>query len=336
MSADTQLTKNPIHIQTDLLKDTSQKNEISSIVSQHPQAAFARHETFHPRFGWIKKGFDRSQHNSNVFLRDDATTILGVGKNMVRSIRYWCAAFKVLAETQEKNARIKDIVPTSFGARLLADDGWDPYLEDPASLWLLHWYLLKPSCLATTWYFTFACFKRAEFSIESLYNALDEYVHQQFPNHSVAESSLQKDIFCLLHMYVGVKSRSNAIEEMLDSPFTALGLIQPESDNKHYSFHVGYKNTLPPEIIVAACLEFAESLGKGERTISIPRLMYEEGSPGTIFKLTESTLIDAIEQVTLADQRLSLSNTAGIIQLTFTQHPADLAEALLNQYYQHD
>ncbi|GLV54352.1 hypothetical protein KDH_12000 [Dictyobacter sp. S3.2.2.5] len=336
MSADAQLTKNPIHIQNTLLEDTSQKADLSSAATQHPQAVFARHETFHPRSGWIKKGFDRSQQNSNIFLKDDATTILGVGKNMVRSIRYWCAAFKVLAEIQEKNTRNKEIAPTPFGAHLLADDGWDPYLEDPASLWLLHWYLLKPSCMATTWYFTFTCFKRAEFSSESLTNALDEYVHQQFPKNNVAVSSLQKDISCLLHMYAGVKSRSNSLEETLDSPFTALGLIQPESDGKHYSFHVGYKNTLPPEIIVAACLEFAEQVGKGERTISIPRLMYEEGSPGTVFKLTESTLIDAIEQVAQSDQRFSLSNTAGIIQLAFTQHPATLAEALLNQYYQHD
>ncbi|EFH84785.1 DUF4007 family protein [Ktedonobacter racemifer] len=333
MSADLQ---NFIPSQSSLNDPQQRELDLTSLTIQHPQAAFARHETFHPRFGWIKKGFDRSRQNSNVFLKEDATTILGVGKNMVRSIRYWCSAFKVLAETQEKNARTKEIVATSFGARLLADDGWDPYIEDPASLWLLHWYLLKPPCIATTWYFAFACFKRAEFSVDSLYNALEEYIRQQFPKQNVAESSLQKDILCLLHMYVGLKSRSNAMEEMLDSPFTTLGLIQLESDGKHYSFHVGYKNTLPPEIIVVACLEFAKNVGKGERTISIPRLMYEEGSPGTVFKLTESALIDAIEQVTQSDQRLSLSNTAGIIQLAFTQHPTVLAESLLNQYYQHD
>jgi len=87
---------------------------------------------------------------------------------------------------------------------------------------------------------------------------------------------------------------------------------------------------------VTACLEFADIVGKGERTISLSRLMYEEGSPGTVFKLTESTLADAIEQVARKDPRISLSNTAGIIQLAFTQQPAILAEALLDQYYQHE
>ena len=32
-------------------------------------SVFARHETFHPRFGWIKKGFDAAKQNSGVFLQ---------------------------------------------------------------------------------------------------------------------------------------------------------------------------------------------------------------------------------------------------------------------------
>lgn len=83
-------------------------------------------------------------------------------------------------------------------------------------------------------------------------------------------------------MYSTSRSRVGAIEDILDSPFTTLGLIQSESDEKHYSFHLGYKSTLPAEIIVAACLEFADSVGKGERTISLPRLMYEDGCPGSV------------------------------------------------------
>lgn len=100
---------------------------------------FARHETFHPRFGWLKKGFDRASHDPEVFLRDDATVRLGIGKNMVRSLRYWEFAFKLLKGDQ----------PTDFGKQLLGNSGWDLYIEDPASLWLLHWKLLEPPCFAT-------------------------------------------------------------------------------------------------------------------------------------------------------------------------------------------
>ena len=336
MSADTQSTQDSTESQK--LFDNTQANAISTATQNvpHPQAAFSRHETFHPRFGWIKKGFDRTCQDRNVFLKDDATTTLGVGKNMVRSVRYWCTAFKVLEEVQEKGGRTREIRPTAFGIKLLADDGWDPYLEDPCSLWLLHWYLLKPSCMATTWYFTFACFQRVDFSFESLFLTLKDYVQRQFPKSNVADSSLQKDISCLTHMYASLKTRDNVIEDMIDSPFATLGLIQPESDGKHFSFHVGYKSTLSPEIIVATCLEFAHSVGKGERTISLSRLMYEEGSPGNLFKLTESVLCNAIEQVAQKDQRIYLSDSSGLIQMAFTQPSATLSESILDHYYSNE
>lgn len=320
------------------LFENKQLSSISSHSSKlsHPQLAFSRHETFHPRFGWIKKGFDRTNQDGKVFLEDDATTTLGVGKNMVRSIRYWCTAFKILEEMQERGGRAREFHPTTFGKKLLAEDGWDPYLEDPGSLWLLHWYLLKPSCAATTWYFTFACFQRVEFSFESLLLSLKEYVQSQFPKSNIVDSSLQKDISCLIHMYAPPKVRSNVIEEMLDSPFATIGLLQPESDGKHFAFHTGYKSTLPPAIIVAACLEFADSVGKGERTISISRLLYEEGSPGSLFKLTESVLCSAIEQVAKKNQQVSLSDSSGLIQMAFAEHPSILAESILDHYYSNE
>jgi hypothetical protein len=57
---------------------------------------FAKHETFHPRYGWLKKGFDKSTEDEILFLREDAPVTLGVGKNMVKAIRYWSCAYKVL------------------------------------------------------------------------------------------------------------------------------------------------------------------------------------------------------------------------------------------------
>jgi len=99
------------------------------------QHSFSAHETFPFRYSWLKKGFDAVQEDPSVFLRDDAITTLGVGKNMVRSIRHWCLTAGVLAEGRDGGA----LRPTDLGILLLADDGLDPYLEDPATLWILHW-----------------------------------------------------------------------------------------------------------------------------------------------------------------------------------------------------
>lgn len=153
-------------------------SEIASTEQQPTQnpIVFARHETFHPRFGWLKKGFDAAQQDAEVFLHEDASVRLGVGKNMVQSIRYWCTAFKVLEDTtrfkgksdQQNGLSGKGLYPTEFGKKLLQNGGWDAFLEDPASLWLLHWNLLKPPCYATAWRFAFNLFYQPDFVKEQL------------------------------------------------------------------------------------------------------------------------------------------------------------------------
>ena len=33
---------------------------------------FARHETFHPRYGWLKKGFDKALDDPIIFSKENA------------------------------------------------------------------------------------------------------------------------------------------------------------------------------------------------------------------------------------------------------------------------
>lgn len=283
---------------------------------------FARHETFHPRFGWLKKGFDRAARDPEVFLHKNAPVELGVGKNMVRSIRYWCSAFNLL-----ENDR-----PTGFGKSLLSESGWDPYLEDPASLWLLHWQLIQQSCYATAWDFTFNYFRKVEFTYEDLLYELYEYRNRIATR--IADSSLKKDASCILRMYVGQNSKASLSEDALDCPFTDLQLIQTAGDKRHYAFRIGPKQNLPAEIIVYAALAFAESTYKTARTIPIANLLYDIGSPGLIFKLNESALCDAIEQVRHSFRELSVDDAAGKLQFTFqTDAPSELAQHILVNYY---
>lgn len=104
-----------------------------------PQHSFSGHETFPFRFPWLKKGFDAVREDGNVFARDDAITTLGVGKNMVRSIRHWCLTAGIIEENPKGEPGA--LQPTKLGKLLFADRGLDPYLEDSATLWLLHWQI---------------------------------------------------------------------------------------------------------------------------------------------------------------------------------------------------
>src|SRR3972149_1998131 len=102
---------------------------------------FAGHETFTLRYGWLKKAVDAVNEDPLTFTRDDALVRLGVGKNMVRSIRHWGLATGILEEDSQANNRGRSIRPSPLGKLLFSRRGLDPYLEDPATLWLLHWQL---------------------------------------------------------------------------------------------------------------------------------------------------------------------------------------------------
>jgi hypothetical protein len=296
---------------------TSQQTDISKIVNP----IFARHETFHPRYGWLKKGYDLATKDDNIFTDEKAPVRLGVGKNMVKSIRYWCNAFKVL----------ENDCPSDFGKQLLSQEGYDPYLENPASLWLLHWNLLKPTCEAAAWYYTFNLFRGGEFYAEDLTESLQSY--QENLGKSTADSSFKKDITCILRMYVKQQFTKSLIEDSLDCPFSELGLIQTAGESKRYMFRFGSKATLPPEIIVAACLEYASVESYGSKTLILSRLLYEVGSPGMVFKLTEEALCDAIERVGRQNSQVNLSDTAGLMQFSFNSEPLTLAKEILDKYY---
>jgi len=294
---------------------------------------FARHETFQPRYGWLKKGYEKVIEYPDLFLRENATVILGVGKNMVRSIRYWMMAFKILEEIQQRNKKITVFKPTNFANELLSFNGWDPYLANQSSLWLLHWYLLKSPCKASAWYFVFNEFHKSDFTSDDLLRALVEYVYSYFPNIRISENSLKKDIGCILRMYgeKGLLRIKN--EDSIDSPFSELAIIRNTSDKKSFYFVSGNKPGLTPEIIVSSCLEYTSIYNPGLRTISITQLLYNVGSPGLVYRLTESNVCEAIEKLSSQNNSIHLGESAGIIQFSYDDDPLALSKNILRKYY---
>ena len=71
---------------------------------------FARHETFHPRYGWFRKAYAVTKRDPQIFTHVDAPVLIGVGKNMVRSIRFWGLAAKLIGEDRQAQG----LVPTEI------------------------------------------------------------------------------------------------------------------------------------------------------------------------------------------------------------------------------
>jgi hypothetical protein len=305
---------------------------------------FARHETFCPRYGWLKKGYDgvagfpdadRSDlrdGDPGVFDRDDAIEILGVGKNMVRSIRFWCLAFNVIAS--EKNPDAPKVSgpmqPAPLGKALLPDDGWDPYLEDPASLWLLHWHLFVPPIVAPAWSIAVNQSAAGGFSMKDLSRKFGEYT-ADIPEFSrLSPSSFDKDASCFIRMYAPPKDGK---AEEIECPFTHLGFLVPAETKGCYRFHPGEKPDLPDAVFLAACFEFAHHYGAGAKSLALNAIAYEWNSPGRVFQLSETDIGNRLERAASGMDGVVFIESYGNRQLQFEDDPLDLRDAALAAYY---
>jgi hypothetical protein len=293
------------------------------------QHSFSGHETFPFRYPWLKKGYDAVLADPCLFQRDNATTTLGVGKNMVRSIRHWCLAAGMLREHRASSGTTLQV--TDLGTLLFADDGLDPYLEDPATLWLLHWQLAANRARATTWFWTFSHFHEPEFTREVLTSALFRWT-QTLHGKPVALSSVKRDVDCFLRTYVPSRPGPRSfVEDTLDCPLVELNLLTLVGDGQTYQFRRGAQQGLPDGVLMYAVARFWETFAPGSETLALPDLARQPGSPGRLFKMDESALIERLEQAErLTAGLLAYRETAGLRQLFRRQRPDSkqlLAEA---------
>lgn len=310
-------------------------------VSMRP--LFARHETFAPRFGWLRKGYiavtqqgDVTDLGSDVFLLKESPVLLGVGKNMVNAIRYWMQAFKLAVEQKRggtSRAWLSSATPEAHW--LLADDGADPFLEDPASLWLLHWWLLRPPCHAPSWWIAFHAFPHARFTEDQLIRTVEQYV--AMAGWEIAPGSIAKDVDCLTKMYAPRKTSTGSpgsFEDLLDCPFRELALLEASPDiARTWRFTEGPRPTLPPAVIAYACLDYASRFTTAEGSITLGRLASEPGSPGLAFRLTEPVLAARLEEALHGRTDARIDEGAGQRRLSFDKSPHHIKNVVLSKYF---
>lgn len=306
-------------------------------LEQAAHATFANHQTFHPRFGWVKKAYDGAVSNARIFTEPDATVRLGVGKNMVDAIRFWGTALNVIARRPDPDRPRSNLArPTVLGNALLDDEtGWDPYFEDVGTLWVLHWHAVSAITRLPVWWAVLNDLTALEFTEEELVRfAADEIAATTWAQPT--ERSIAKDVDCLLRMYAPRRTTKGrqTLDDLLDSPFRELGLIVPAPGNGDaYRFVRGQKSSLAPEIVVYACLDYLSRTDPDARTATITHLTADSGTPGRVFKLSEDVVVEAAEKVGTSEQRLTLASPAGATQLAFKGDPAEIASDVLHRYY---
>ena len=292
------------------------------------KVTFGRHESFALRYSWLTKGYRALKDNNNIFKEHDAATVtLGVGKNMVSSIRYWMRACRIIDLTDK---------PTKIGKMFFDQDGFDPFLEDEATIWLLHWLLVSNPSQSTAIYWFFSKFHKPIFTTEELATSLSDFIQDaRFEVNPPSAATIKKDISLVTRMYsISKPTGRSPLEDSLDSPMASLGLLSKASDGKHFLTKTETRESLPPLILGYAVV----SLMRERKVKSLPfdALMYSRDdytSIGAVFRLSDNALSKKLEDlISLMPGVFEIRDTAGINQLYLLQEKND-PDDMLQQYY---
>jgi Protein of unknown function (DUF4007) len=296
-----------------------------SISDINVKLQFSGHESFSCKQFWLKKGYD-FVCNNKTFTDDEVVIDLGVGKNMVSSIRYWCKAFNIIDEKHDS--------PTELGNYIFSDDGYDPYLEDIGTLWLLHYNLIKKN-KASLYSLLFNEFRkeRIDFTKEHLHSFLKRKCNED-KSVNYNEKTITTDINVFFRNYASPERKTKVdVEDVFSNIFLDLQLIHQykkiDIDGKledWYKIGGGKTDSLPSEIVLYSIIDNYK-----DSTISFKQLLTGINSPGNIFALNAEELYKHIVNISNKFTGIVYSETAGNRTLQFKEQINKWE--ILNEYY---
>ena len=235
---------------------------------------------------------------------------------MVLSIKHWCLVAGLIEPTVLSSNPRSSYVLTELGRSVFLENGFDPYLEDPATLWLLHWKIASNTEDCTTWFWLFNLWHTVDFTKEQILREMINWLEQQ-NFKAISSNSLKRDVECCLRTYVHSRQKSESIvEDTLDCPLAELNLIAEVEDSRTYRFTRDGQNSLPDEIFLFALSDFWLKHNGNGNTLSLQRITYDPGSPGKTFKLDEESLVRRLEEIKKTSKKaFSYDETSGIKQI---------------------
>jgi hypothetical protein len=258
---------------------------------------FSGHETFACRFSWLPKAVRLIETDPHAMSTDEQAILsLGLGKNMVRSLRFWLDAFDVAAPTAD------GWVLRAFGAALLGTGGADRFIERTETQWLLHWSVTsRVRSPLFAWRHVFHRRMRSDFTRGELFSEMRRESAREGYDHS--DITLMQHIDALLHTYVPTHAMK-APEDVLDGPLIDLKLIRGAGRRRQangreeqvYSLGRTALAKIGGPVLDYAIESYWSQRHPDERVISFRDLAYSEGSPGTTFRIAEDELRNHLER----------------------------------------
>ncbi|MGE1001445.1 DUF4007 family protein [Ralstonia pseudosolanacearum] len=287
---------------------------------------FSGHESFVCRYGWLPKAYQAVSADSGL-LKDEerAMHTLGIGRNMVKSLQFWCEATGILVPATGHGHR-----PGPIGRKLLApEDGWDPHLESLESLWLLHWRLSTGASLAA-WSEVFGEGRLVRFDRQRLVAALAQ--RAEGSARPLAASTLEQHAAIFVQSYYQPE-RSG--DDTSWCPLQDLALLRAaKEEDGRIAFNTDARAPigLSLRVFAIALVEFVLSINQANPSVEFHRLLKGAGSPGIVFRLDEHQLRAFVENVAQGPLRdamrfVDTSDTQSVVLLRDRIDPYYLLEA---------
>ena len=289
------------------------------------QIRVSGHETFPLRLLWLKKAYDVASGSAGVdrrtFHEQSAIARFGVGKNMALSMRHWALAAAVISDDGQEL-----LTATEFGHTIFGKNGFDPYLEQHSTLWLIHAHLVMVPDVATTFYYAFNKINQAAFSREDLGQAMAAIVDSR-GGRATAET-LKRDVEVFVRSY---STRSQDAGEDASEPLLVeLGLLRELKSSGQIEFVRGPKNTLSDGVFAYVLKRYWERNHPKSPALSVEQVQYGPGSPGRVFKLDEdSTVARLMRMSEITGGKMAWTDTAGLRQVALVGGLAEIGETAL-------
>lgn len=260
---------------------------------------FSGHETFACRYAWLPKAYRGLKLDPRLFAdEDNAMVVLGLGKNMVRALRFWVEAMGVAIADRKTRA----LEPTAFGEQVLGVNGFDPFLEDARTLWLLHWNVAsRQDSPLFAWRYLVGHWPLPEFTRSEALAEFRRIVTYHGLGHSDVTLAQHLDVF--LHTYYRGRNPTVGVEDSLDGPLVELGLLTSVGERRGeegrwepvYSFRREPKPEIPTILFDYCLLDYWNRYYANEETMTYRVAASGPASPGQVFKLPEEDMRNRLE-----------------------------------------
>ncbi|MHA3056596.1 DUF4007 family protein [Acinetobacter sp. ANC 5584] len=268
---------------------------------------FSGHETFALRYGWLNKAYNNFSLNEKDV--EKQVIELGVGKNMVNSIKYWTEVSGLVPLKDSDSIRLNNKTALN---EIFAK--YDPYLELNESNWLLHYFIQKNfnDLTFARWYFNYS--NKQVFEKSELIGDLTIWLETNGLKPP-SQATLQKDLDCFILCYSKKLSKKQLNEDAFISPLNELNLIY-QVDSHKFKADLLEQKDLSVYIFLYCLTDFWQTNFLESPSLSVDMISTYPGSPGRLFRLNNASVDYFLNQCSLIDHRFNWTDTLGMRSLS--------------------